>query len=224
MDPYQGLVRWERWRVGGSAAVLSNVIDHLNANLPAGWKRIDRPGGPPSLLSPDERAGRYAIDSASGQVVFKLSIERLGDSSLRGGRVFFTRSRPSASDLEESWSQVIRLLEEGIIPSARATGATIHAPTIEEIFFEDLPFEVRDRLEAFSNSSRKCLPLDYRETELWNEFVVTAFRSQTAIEDEPFANWFVAHGWPREPAETLKARFFDECRLLSTYREEVIVR
>lgn len=224
MDPYQGLVRWEHWRVSGSAAVLSKVIEHLNANLPAGWKRTDRLGGPTSLFPPDERVGQYAIDSTSGQVVTRLNLERLRETELRGGRVLFSRSIPSASDLEESWNQVIRLLEEGIIPSARAAEATIHAPTLEEIFFEDLPFEVRDRLETFSNSSRKCLPLDYRETELWNEFVVTAFRSQTAIDDEPFANWFVAHGWLREPAETLKARFFDECRLLSTYREEVIVR
>jgi hypothetical protein len=92
------------------------------------------------------------------------------------------------------------------------------------IFFDELPFHVRDRLKQFSDPARKCLPLNHRETELWNDFVVKAFRAKTVIDEEPFIDWFVAGGWSREDARELAARFYDECQLLSTFLEEVLAR
>jgi hypothetical protein len=112
-------------------------------------------------------------------------------------------------------------LDEGIIPAARASGVSIRVPTAEEVFIDELPYEVKDRLDRFSDAARKSLPLDPKEAELWREFVVAVFRMKTIIDPEPFINWLAAAGWPRESAAELDSRLLDDCLLLSRYADEV---
>jgi hypothetical protein len=116
---------------------------------------------------------------------------------------------------------VSRFLDEGVIPAARAVGANIRVPTLEDAFLANLPVDIRDRLQTFSDSARKSLPLNREEAELWREFVIAAFRAKAVIDAQPFIDWLAAAGWPRELAAELNLRFFDHCLLLSRYAEEV---
>ena len=120
-----------------------------------------------------------------------------------------------------AWEQVARFLDDGVIPAARAAGANIRVPRPEEVFLFDLPMDVRDCLRMFSESARKLLPLNREEAELWRDFVVTAFRTKTIIDRQPFTDWLAATGWTREAATELSLQFLDDCLLLSKYADEV---
>jgi hypothetical protein len=112
-----------------------------------------------------------------------------------------------------------RFLDEGVIPAARAAGANIRVPTPEDAFFSNLPVDIRDRLQTFSDAARKPLPLNREEAESWREFVIAAFRAKAVIDAQSFIDWLAAAGWPRETAAELNLRFFDHYLLLSRYAD-----
>jgi hypothetical protein len=40
MDPVENVYRWSRWAVSGAPGTISQVLSVLDANPPAGWKRL----------------------------------------------------------------------------------------------------------------------------------------------------------------------------------------
>ncbi len=115
----------------------------------------------------------------------------------------------------------MRFLNEGIAPAAEAAGASIWVPTVEDLFFADLPPEVAASLRKFSQSARKILPLKSDETELWRVFVIGAFRAKAVIDGRRLVDWLAHESWDRNDAAELNLRFFDQCQLLARYGEEV---
>jgi hypothetical protein len=224
MDPVEASSRWHRWAVVGTRKQIDRVLEALDANLPPGWKRLAGKELAPFQSLVSEGSGWYAIDATTAHVGAALSLERFKDSELRGGRVWFSappHPGPTAN-IPAAWDQIIRLLEDGIIPASRAAGANLRLPSSEDIFFAELPSGVRDHLREFSEAARRSLPLDREEAERWREFVIAAFRSKTVIDAEPFVHWLVANGWQQESAKELNLRFFDQCLLLSRYADEVL--
>jgi|GEM_PF-1339881 len=226
MDPAEASSRWHRWTVEGTESQIDHVFVTLNTNLPADWKRLTGKDLAPYESLVSQGSGWYATDPNPTQRRVVLSLERLKNSELRGGRVWFagppSPSSLSTFSLSTSWDQIIRLLDDGIVPAARAAGAIFRLPTVEEIFFAELPQDVRDRLLAFSDAARKSLPLNRRESKAWGEFVIAAFRSRTVVNAESFVNWLAARGWDLESAKELNRRFFDQCLLLSQFADEVL--
>jgi hypothetical protein len=116
----------------------------------------------------------------------------------------------------------MRFLDEGIVPAARAvSGTSVLVPTVEDLFFGDLPTDVADRLRKFSQTARKVLPLDRAEAGLWHDFVICAYRARVVIDEPRLIAWLVDKTWRREDALELSLRFFDQCLLLSRYAAEV---
>src|SRR5262249_42271542 len=121
------------------------------------------------------------------------------------------------------WEGVVRFLDDALAPAARKAGLSVLAPTFEEVFESQLPFEVRERLREFSRGARKALPLTREETGLWHEFVILAYRLNALLDPDPFAGWLVADGWPRDAGAELASRFHEHALLLARYEEEVSV-
>lgn len=223
MDPIENASRWNRWSARGTEIAISGILDVLDANLPNGWKRLlgDELIPFSSMVKPD--SGWYSLDTTSFYVGVILSIERHKRTELRGGRVWF-KGPPYLTDkpsIPTAWDQVSQFLDDGIVPAAKAVGADIRIPTLEDVFFSNLPGDVQDRLQIFSHNSRKSLPLDREESALWQEFIIAAFRARVTIDARSFTEWFVGTGWSKERAAELTQRFFENCLLLSRYIDEV---
>src|SRR5262249_27502900 len=121
-----------------------------------------------------------------------------------------------------AWGQIMRFLDEGIVPAARAVpGASIQVPSLEDLFLGELPTDVADRLQKFSRAARKVLPLDRGETDLWHGFVIGASRARAVIDPRRFVDWLTSASWRKEDARELSLHFFDQCLLLSRYADEV---
>jgi hypothetical protein len=223
MDPVEASSRWHRWAVAGSRSEIARLFAALDANLPAGWRRLAGEDLLPYQTLVREGSGWYAVDSTARHGGATLSLELFKGTELRGGRVWFAGppDPTTSANLPAAWDQVIRLLDDGIVPAARAAGAQFRMPTPAEIFLSELPSGVRDRLRGFSDAARKSLPLDRAEAELWREFVVAAFRAQTVIDARSFRNWLVANGWSPVTADELNLRFTDQCLLLARFADEV---
>jgi hypothetical protein len=223
MDPVKAASRWHSWAAGTTAAQVARLFDALDANLPGGWKRLtgEALATYQSLVRDGSRW--YAIDTAPAHSGVTLSLELFRASEVRGGRVWFTGPPyPAAgANIPGAWDQVIRFLDHGIVPAARAAGAQLRLPTPDDIFLSELPSTVRDRLRHFSDRARKSLPLSREEAEAWREFVVAAYRSKTVIDAEPLTDWLVRNGWRQELANELSLRFFDQSLLLSRFADEV---
>ena len=110
---------------------------------------------------------------------------------------------------------------KALFPPRGRPGQASGVPTPEEVFFSELPFDVRDRLRTFSDAARKSLPLNREEAELWRDFVIAAFRTKAVIDTQPFIDWLAAAGWPRESAAELNSQLLDHWLLLSRYADEV---
>jgi hypothetical protein len=223
MDPVQNAWRWKRWTATGPESAISEVFRILDANLPSGWSRLTgdellRYG---SLVKPG--AGWYGLEATPPNTGVALSIERLRESELRGGWVCFARPASAVGEpgIPARWDDVGRFFDEGVVPAARAAGASMRVPTPEEVFFSELPIDVRNRLRTFSDAARKSLPLNREEAELWREFVIAAFRAKAGIDTQPFIGWLAAAGWPRESAAELDSQLLDQWLLLSQYVDEV---
>ena len=208
----------------GSEEATARVFDALDANLPAGWRRLSEDELPPSSTAVAPDAGWYGFKSTSGHGEVVLCIDRLWKSELRGGWVRFpgplhlTNSKPV---VPLAWQEVGRFLDEAIVPAARMVGLSIEAPTAPAIFLEDLPFDVRDRLQMFSDHARKSLPLDRKGAELWHRFVIAAYREKVIVSDEPLIQWLMDGGWPLDAATGLSLLLIDHCILLASYQDEV---
>lgn len=231
MEPVDSADRWHRWSVKGDGTVLARVIEVLDAKHPPGWQRLCGAALEPfrSLVRPG--SAWYALAPAPTHAAVTLSVERVRDTELRGGRVWFAAgpgSPPqqaavaeSAGSIPGAWDEVMRFLDEGIVPAQAVAGASVEVPTVQDLFFADLPTEVANRLRMFSQSARKVLPLDRAEADLWHDFVIAAYRGRTVIDERRLVAWLVHEGWRREDALELNVTFFDQCRLLSRYAEEV---
>ncbi len=223
MDPVEAASRWHRWAVVGTAAQMAHLLDALDANLPGGWRRLTGEALAPYQSLVRDRSRWFTIDTTQDHVGTTLSLELLKETELRGGRVWFAGPPyPAGSaNIPGAWDQVTRFLDDGIATAARAAGANLRLPTLDDIFLSELPSTVRDRLRAFSDRARKCLPLNREEARAWHEFVVAAFRSKTVIDAEPLTDWLVRSGWRQELAKELSLRFFDQSLLLSRFTDEV---
>lgn len=222
MEAVESANRWHQWSVKGSGNVLTQVLDGLDSRCPHGWLRLR--GEELQRFQP-VRSGSawYSLETTPAYVGMTLSIEQRGDLELRGGRVrFLSDPLPTqAAVISAAWNEVMRFLDEGIVPAARAAGAFISVPTTQELFLGDLPPDVVERLQTFSQSARKVLPLDRSEAELWQAFVVGAYRARASIDAPRFIDWLANESWKREDATELNMRFFDQCLLLARYAEEV---
>ncbi len=223
MDPVETAWRWKRWTATGSESAISEVFRILDANLPSGWRRLTgddllRYSG---LVKPG--SGWYGLEATPPDTGVALSIERLWESELRGGWVWFARPASAASEpgAPATWDDVGRFFDEGVVPAVKAAGASLHVPTPEEVFFSELPIDVRDRLRTFSDAARKSLPLNREEAEFWRDFVIAAFRAKAVLDTQPFIDWLAAAGWPMESAADLSSQLLDQWLLLSRYVDEV---
>jgi hypothetical protein len=223
MEPVESANRWHQWSVKGTGGVLTQVLDHLDATTPHEWKRLR--GEELRPYQPLVRPGSvwYSLETTPSHAGVTLSVERFRDSELRGGRVWFgdLPYPTQAPSIPAAWDQVMLFLDEGIVPAARAAGASIWVPTVDALFLVDLPPDVADRLRKFSQSARKVLPLDGDEAELWQVFVIAAFRAGAVIDGRRFVEWLVHERWERSDAAELTLRFFDQCQLLARYADEV---
>ncbi len=223
MGSTENVLKWHRWVVESSAAVISQVFDELNQRLPPGWKRLAEDELLPyaSLVMPG--SGWYRLEMTPDYVGVILSIEQLGGRELRGGRVWF--AGPPYPDgepsIQSAWNQVIRFLEVGIVPAVEAVGAEIRIPTAQEIFLAELPFDVRDRLRNFAANDPESFEVDEAAADSWREFVIAAFRANVVIDPFSFEDWLVVAGWSRDLARSLYGRFLADCGLLLRYKDEV---
>ena len=225
MEPIENVTRWSRWAISGPESTISQVFSVLDANLPTGWKPLKGQDLLPYASLVKQGSHWYATDTTPSDAGVTLSIERPRETELQGGLVWFA-DPPAPSDKSSSpvgWDQVTRFLDDAIVPAARTAGANIRVPSPEDAFFSDLPVDVRDRLRTFSETARKSLPLSREETELWQDFVITAFRTKTVVDTRQFIGWLVTAGWSRESAAELDVQFSDHCDLLSRYTDEVSV-
>ncbi len=234
MEPVDSADRWHQWSVKGDACVLARVIEGLDARHPSGWERLCGDALVPfqSLVRPG--SAWYALAAAPTYAAVTLSVERVRDAELRGGRVWFaagpnyppqqaaTAAAVSVGSIPGAWDQIMRFLDEGIVPAARAvSGAFVLIPTVEDLFFGDLSTDLGNRLRKFSQTARKVLPLDRAEAGLWHDFVIGAYRARAVIDESRLVAWLVHETWRREDALELSLLFFDQCLLLSRYAEEV---
>jgi hypothetical protein len=230
MDPVDSASRWHGWSVKGDGGVLSRVIEGLDARRLPGWQRLRGEALKPfqSLVRPG--SAWYSLGPAAAHAGVTLSVERVLDAELRGGRVWFgagpsdplTAATAPPGSIAGAWDQVMRFLDEGIVPAARAVpGASVQVPSTEDLFLGHLPIDVAERLRTFSRAARKVLPLDQAETGLWHGFVISASRDKAVIDPRRFVDWLTGEAWRREDALELSLRFFDQCLLLSRYADEV---
>jgi hypothetical protein len=214
--------RWSQWMVTGEDEVLARLIEYLDANLPSGWKRLQGESLNPFGSGVRPGSAWYSIDSTPEHVGVTLSVERARPRGMRGGRVWFAAPpHPPTATIPAAWGQVMTFLDDGIVVAARAAGAQVSAPGTDELFLAELPPEVAGMLVRFSRSARKALPLAADDAHLWHSFVIGAFRARAAVESRRLVEWFVHEGWERNAALELNLRFFEQCRLLSRYAEEV---
>lgn len=225
MDPYDAFNRWQNWRVEGTASQLSSVLEHLDANLPAGWRKANRDDLPEPESPVEEGANSYYLDATPDHIAVGVRVVPAPPSGLRGGQFWFGGSRrPLAkADSRAIWEQIVRFLDRGIKPAAEGVAARVWVPSTADLFFNGLPIDIRDFLQTFSASSGKTFPLGRDALGLWHDFVVSAFRSRTRVESVPMQEWLIAQGWPAPGAKELVSRFYDQCQLLTRYAEELAV-
>ena len=174
MEPVECANRWHQWSVKGACGMLTQVLDHLDAATPHKWKRLQGEELRSYQILVRPGLAWYSLETTPSHAGVTLSVERIRDSELRGGRVLFADppSPTPAPSIPAAWNQVMLFLDEGLVPAAQAAGALIWVPTLEDLFLADLPPEVADHLQKFSQSARKVLPLDSDEAELWRVFVI----------------------------------------------------
>jgi hypothetical protein len=214
--------RWSQWTARGNDEVLARLIDRLDANLPGGWKRLQGESLDPFRSGVRPGSAWYSIDSTPEHIGVTLSVERARPGMMRGGRAWFAGPPyPPTATIPAAWGQVMRFLDEGVVVAARAVDVHISAPRTDELFLAELPPDIAELLRRFSRSARKILPLDPDDAQLWHSFVIGAFRARAVVDSRPLVEWFVYEGWERDAALELNLRFFEQCRLLSRYAEEV---
>ena len=223
MDPPEAYDRWHSWRVEGTATQLSSVLAHLDANLPAGWRKPGNEEVPQLDILLHNGATAYCLDATPDHIAVSLSVVPIHQTVLRGGQVWFGGSRrpPAKAELPAVWAEILRFVDQGVKPAAEGVAARVWVPSTADLFFAELPRDIRDRLQTFSAHDDKSLPLGKDATRLWQEFVVAAFRSETLFDSDSMKEWLISQGWPTPAATELVSRFFDQCTLLTRYVDEL---
>lgn len=223
VEPAETAQRWHLWSAKGTKEMLAKLIDCLDQNLPAGWKRLQGAELEPFQSMVRKDSAWYSLETTPQYVGVTLSIECPREGEMRGGRVWFAGPpQPPTATIPAAWEKVRHFLDEGIVPIARSVGVQISAPSPEALFLAELPPEIAEALVFFSRSAWKSLPLAQEDSQRWNSFVVTAFRAKTIVDGQRLAKWFVKEGWASEAAKELSRQFFDQCRLLNRFVEEVL--
>lgn len=212
--------RWVNWRVRGDEPTLAQTLDIIDASLPAGWCRE-----PVGDTAPPRVARQYRFHPEGSSVPWSVPIYRWTGLELQSGTVHAGVQPHTSPGVRPQAlvSGLVRFLDEVIVPAATQAGATVYDPTPVELFFDELPLELRYQLDAFGAKVRKSLPLDWKEAEAWDELVVAAYRSSEIFDDERLAEWFESRGWSGADAKELVGRFFDGCRLLGHYRDTLVI-
>ena len=228
MDATEAGAQWQRWVVSGTADQLDRLLATMDANLPPGMRRLRDDEIGPNHHALERNPGRwYSIDPTTINPGAAMALSRRGGSDLRGGSIWFRRPTPdrwpAPEQAAEIWDRVNEFLDTVILPAAKGVGAGVTLPTAEEVFLSELPPDVQHRLAVFSHPATKSLPMKRAESEAWHEFVVAAFRYRAVIDPDAFARWLTADGWPGSLADELVTQFYDQCRLLTKYREEVVI-
>jgi len=225
MSTQDDFFRWENWRVEGTEHLLAAVLENLDAELTEGWS-VWKSAQPPIRMTPAQGVVRqYRLEPTATRGEWLLDIQSWGGRQLRAGHMSGKPSPLNGPNVRLSFplTDAIRFLEEGIRPAAERAGARLITPTPAELFVEGLPYDVRETLGAFGDRSRKQLPLDWAESEAWQAFVVTAYRSTEAFDRAHMHEWFMANGWPHTAADELTTQFFEQCRLLARYRDTLVI-
>lgn len=222
IDPREAATRWQAWVATGTGVQIEQMLARLDTQLPAGWRPLTGEEAV-SFREGHRTASRwYRLDPTHDRAGVTLSLDRYRDTELRGGRFWIAAPLGRPAGVPAVWEGVQKLVESAIAPAARSVGAMIRLPTAADMFFDELPIEIRDRLRAFSEPARKSLPLDAAESDRWREFMVAAYRTRAVIDTKPFVGWLVSQGWPQGAAAELALRFHDQSLLLSRYAEEVL--
>ena len=227
MAEKERLVRWYEWNIPSSKDQLHQIIDALDTGLPGGWRKVsgNEPIFPePKLLSQDQVAS-YSLDPTQERGGVKLSLDFCYGRELRGGRITGTSplSMPMGTWLDFASVEADRFLDDGIAPAGAKVGAVIRRATLPDIFLSKLSLDARDSLLAFDKKAGRKLPLEWNESEAWQDFVIAAKRYSKAADYGLLEEWLVTRGWPAESAAELSERFFDQLELLSRYHDTLVI-
>ena len=92
MEAIENANRWHQWSVKGTSAILTQVLDNLATKHPRGWRRLSGEDLQPFQPLVRPSSTWYSLEAASTGVGVTLSVERVRDLELRGGRVRFAGS------------------------------------------------------------------------------------------------------------------------------------
>jgi hypothetical protein len=114
MKPVDSASSWHGWSVKGDGGVLSRVMAGLEARHLPGWERLRGEALEPFLSLVRPGSTWYALAPAAAHAGVTLSVERVRDAELRGGRVWFAAGPsyppPAVTATPESipgaWDQV----------------------------------------------------------------------------------------------------------------------
>lgn len=219
-------IRWNRWNVIGTKEEIEQFINELNGNLPTGWRPSTQHEIPSSGSAQANGGFWYTWETDSSNWGIILKIQHLSERYLTGGDVRFTSPTKVFSvpdDCSVSWNDVMDFLDKAIAPAAKASGIQAEIPSFQDMFLSDLPFDARQKLLEFTKLARKVLPLNRQEAEVWQKFVIWVFRTKAIVDTDPFIAYLIAEGWPKETAEVLCTKLYDQYELLARYAEEVSV-
>lgn len=227
MAEKEPLVRWYEWNIPGTKDQLHQLIDVLDSGLPAGWRKVsgNEPILPEPILPSRDQVASYSLDRTQERGGVTLSVDLCYGRELRGGRI--TGSSPLTMPMG-TWKdfasvEADRFLDDGIAPAAAKVGVVIRRATLPDIFLGGLSLDARDSLLAFDKKVGRKLPLEWNESEAWQDFVIAAKRSSKAADFGLLEEWLVTRGWPADSAAELSERFFDQLELLSRYHDTLVI-
>jgi hypothetical protein len=215
--------RWANWRVRGDESTLAKTLENIDASPPPAWGTRVQVG---NALVPRLETRRYRFfPEGPLSSPWYFQIEYWVGQELRAGGIVGNHGPVDWVDARSNaaMSELIRFLDTVIIPAATKAGATVYDPTQVELFLDELPFDLRHQFTKFDTKVRKVLPFEWKEAEAWDELVVAAYRSSATFDAERLVGWFGSRGWSEADAKELAERLFDGCRLLSHYRDTLVI-
>jgi hypothetical protein len=204
------------------------MIAGIDDTLPDGWSRVSSSEDVSRLRRLTDRDQVWYLRSElEDQASIELGLDRREPGEIRGGGMLFhvptTPRRPVI--VATCWGESLRFFEYVVQPAAERAGLKVRQPSDVDQFFEGLPFDVRYRLEAFqTGASSKSLRLDEGATKLWEEFVISVFRTGASVDPALLIQWLEQAGWSTTTAVDLARRLSQEQRLLSRFTEEAFTR
>ena len=213
------LSRWSELAVRGEPGRLEDLLDRMEASLPAGWVR-DRASEQRvrDAGAAMDGARCYARLDDSGRPETALWLVRPRSDVIGGGMV--VPLRPEAMSVERSAAAITDFLQNVLTPAARADGMRVeHRPGPHPIE-STLPPEAVERLHAFAGQAvKETWPLRTEDRRLWHAFVISAHLSGATVRPEVLADWLTRQGWCPDRAAELAGEYADVQWLLSEYDE-----